>query len=63
MHRRPQKKEHGRKTVLTMSSMGGVMSNTSAEARDREKAPGFVDGIMVAYKASKSALNQRAPAG
>ncbi len=46
-----------------MSSMGGVMSNTSAEARDREKAPGFVDGIMVAYKASKSALNQRAPAG
>ena len=59
---RPQKKEHGRKTVLTMSSMGGVMSNSSADARDLDKAPGFSDGIMIAYKTSKSALNQRAPA-
>jgi len=58
-----QKKERGRKTVLTMSSMGGVISNTSAEARHLEKAPGFSDGIMVAYKTSKSALNQRESRG
>ena len=37
------------------------MSTTSAEARDLEGHLGFADGIMLAYKSSKAALNQRAP--
>ncbi len=55
-----QKKEHGRKTVLAMSSGAAVMSRASAASRNLETPLNFADGIMIAYKASKSALNQGA---
>ena len=32
----------------------------SAAARDLEKPPGLIDGIMLAYKASKTAVTQSA---
>ena len=57
----PQKKEKGRKTVLAMSSGAAVMSRASKASRDPDTPLNFADGIMIAYKASKSALNQGAP--
>ena len=59
----PQKKEGGRKTVLTMSSAAAIMSGASVGSRDSEAPFNYADGVMVAYKASKSALNQGAPSG
>ena len=56
----PQKKEGGRKTVLTMSSAAAIMSGASIGSRDPEAPFNYADGVMVAYKASKSALNQGA---
>ncbi len=55
-----QRKEKGRKTVLAMSSGAAIMSMASAASRDLQEPFGYSDGVMVAYKASKSALNQRA---
>ena len=53
-----QKKEGGRKTVVTMSSVGGCMGLCAEESRDPQEPLGFGDGIFLAYKASKTALNQ-----
>ena len=58
MPSRAQAKEGGRKTVLTMSSAMGIISRASEASRDVEKPLGLFDGIMVAYKASKSAVTQ-----
>ena len=46
--------------MLAMSSGAAVMSRASAASRDLEMPLNFADGIMIAYKASKSALNQGA---
>ena len=46
--------------MLAMSSGAAIMSTASAASRDLQEPFGYSDGIMVAYKASKSALNQRA---
>jgi hypothetical protein len=43
-----------------MSSIGGCMGQTASEARELQKPLGFADGIFMAYKASKAALNQGA---
>ena len=56
-----QRKEKGRKTVLTMSSAAAIMSGASAGSRDLEAPFNYADGVMVAYKASKTALNQGVP--
>ena len=53
-----QKKDGGRKLVVTMSSIGGCMGRSAEESRDPQKPLGFGDGIFLAYKASKTALNQ-----
>ena len=43
-----------------MSSTMGVISEASAASRDLEKPLGLIDGIMLAYKASKTAVTQSA---
>ena len=47
--------------MLNMSSIMGVISEASAAARHPEKPLGLTDGIMLAYKASKTAVTQSAP--
>ena len=55
-----QKKQDGRKTVLTMSSAMGIVSQASEASRDPAKPLGVTDGIMLSYKASKTAVTQSA---
>ena len=55
-----QKKEKGRQTVLTMSSAASIMSVASAASRNLEAPFGYSDGVMLAYKSSKSAVTQSA---
>ena len=44
-----------------MSSAMGIISQASAASRQLDKPLGLTDGIMVAYKASKTAVTQSAP--
>jgi hypothetical protein len=43
-----------------MSSAMGIISRASAGARQLDKPLGLTDGIMLAYKASKTAVTQSA---
>ena len=57
---RLQKKVDGVKAVMTISSLAGVMSASSESARALDKAAGPLDNAVLAYKVSKTALNQGA---
>ena len=45
---------------MAVSSGAASMSRASAASRDLQAPLGSTDGVMIAYKASKSALNQGA---
>ena len=54
-----QGKEGGRKVVAVISASGASTSRAAAKARDAAVPPAPFDGVNVAYRASKAALNRR----
>ena len=53
-----QQKVDGVKAVVTISSLAGEMGPTSESARALDKPAGPLDNAVLAYKISKTALNQ-----
>ncbi len=48
------------KAVVTISSLAGAMGAASESARALDKPAGALDNAVLAYKVSKTALNQGA---